>query len=62
MDRLGKVKADPVVCEALYELQVEAFIEGLSDYEPSCEEYGLTPERASELIGRVVSTLPVASA
>lgn len=58
---MAKVNADPRVCEALYELQVEAFIEGLSDYEPRADEYGLAPEAASEIVGRVVSGLPQAA-
>jgi hypothetical protein len=57
---MAKVNADPRTCEALYELQVEAFIEGLSDYEPSAEEYGLEPAAAGEIVGRVVSGLPAA--
>jgi hypothetical protein len=64
MDKLGKVKADPIVCEMLYELQVEAFIEGISGYEPQAEEYGLTDERSCEIIARVILTrgLPTGTA
>jgi hypothetical protein len=64
MDKLGKVKADPKVAEMLYELQVEAFLEGVSDYEPSAEEYGLTDEQSQEVIARCFHTkgLPVGTA
>lgn len=64
MAKTGTVKADPKVCEMLYELQVEAFIEGISDYEPVAEEYGLTDEQSCEIIARVISTegLPVGTA
>lgn len=64
MGKTGRVKADPRVCEMLYELQVEAFLEGISDYEPSAEEYGLTDEQSQEIIARAIATegLPVGTA
>jgi hypothetical protein len=64
MAKLGTVKADPQVCEALYELQVEAFIEGISDYEPRAEDYGLSDDQACDIIARVISTegLPTGTA
>ena len=49
------ISKDPRVCEALYELQVEAFIEGLSDHEPEPEQYGLSDEAAKEVVGRVAA-------
>ena len=45
---------------ALYEFQVEAFIEGLSDFEPQPEQYGVSQEFAQQALARVLSALPVA--
>ncbi len=35
--------------EALFELQVDAFLEGCADLIPDPDEFGLTKERAAEL-------------
>jgi hypothetical protein len=54
MDKMGRVKCEPKVAEMLFELQVEAFIEGISDYEPNPADYGVSAEMASTIVGRVV--------
>jgi len=37
--------------EAVFELQVDAFIDGISDHEPDPLEYGLSEEQGQEIIG-----------
>ena len=54
MDKLGRIKCDAKAAEMLFELQVEAFVEGLSDFEPNYKEYGISHQVASEIVGRVV--------
>ncbi len=54
MAKTGKVKCDSKAAEMLFELHVEAFIEGLSDVEPSYQDYGLSHAHASEIVGRVL--------
>jgi hypothetical protein len=45
-----KVRQRGKTREALFELQVEAFLEGVSDEEPQAAEHDLTEERAQEII------------
>ncbi len=40
---------------ALFELQVQAFLEGVSELVPEAEDYGLGAEDAQEIVDRAVA-------
>jgi hypothetical protein len=48
MERNKKIKASEEVREALFEIQVDAFLAGLADA-PSADKFGLSPIRAHEI-------------
>lgn len=48
--------------EALYELHIDAFLEGVADEAPNGEDFGLTEEQASACRHRVISALDTCAA